>query len=352
MKILHVVDSGFFEQHRKTVVETLLALADAGVEQAAYAPEGETLGGLDARMPLAHFKVAKDGRASGLSNRIRAWRMARTFGPDIAIKWGPAAREAAPSGGFVQVSFVNERENLRRFDRADYVMTNLDSVLSWAKNNGFSGTKSFMLPSFVYEYKNMPPVLKRDFFIPEKAKIIYISGNFSRGIGYETLFDAIPSLVDVYFFIAGAGRDEEYIKDCASRANVKSRSRFIPEIERTQAALSLSDFALLPFDSSETAKDILEAQAAGKVVLTLRTDSAKEFVSEGKTGFTVPKGDSYLLRRRIKEIISMDADEKRKIAEAALESASQYRAAKVVPGYVSAFEELVAKYRSRKNLLH
>jgi glycosyltransferase involved in cell wall biosynthesis len=352
MKILHVVDSGFFEQHRKTVAETLLALADAGVEQAAYAPDGETIGGLDARIPFSYFKVAKDGRASTLSNRIRAWKLARAFGPDIAVKWGPAARDAAPSGGFVQVSFVNERENLRRFDRADYVMTNLDGVLAWAKNNGFSGTKSFMLPSFVYEYKNMPPVLKKDFFIPEKAKIIYVSGNFVRGIGYETLFDAIPSLVDVYFLIAGAGRDEEYIKDCASRVNVKSRSRFVPEIERTQSALALSDFALLPFDSSETAKDILEAQAAGKVVLALKTDAAKEFISEGRTGFTVPKGDAYLLRRKIKEIIAMDADAKKKIADAALESAAQYRADKVVPGYVSMFGELVAKYRSRKNLLY
>jgi glycosyltransferase involved in cell wall biosynthesis len=352
MKILHIVDAGFFAAHRKTVSDTILALGDAGVEQEAMAREGEGLGLVSSAVPLAHFRGAKDGRMPALSNRIRMWRELRSFAPDLVLKWGREARELAPSGRFAQVSFLAERENLRLFDRSDYIMANLEGVLAWAKENGFSGAKSFALPPFAYEYGNMPPASRRDFFIPEKARIVYISGNFERGIGYETLFEAIPSLVETYFLIAGAGRDEEYIKDRASRANVKSRSRFIPEIERTAGALALADFVLLPFDSSETAKDILEAQLGRKAVITLGSGAAREFVSDGRTGFTAPKGDAYLLRQKIKEVAATDAAALAKITDAAYEQAKGYTAERVIPGYVGMFEELVEKYRARRNLLH
>ena len=352
MKILHIVDSAFFAAHRKTVGETILALADAGVEQEVMAREGGLPGWLWEAVPMTRLRPAKDGRVATLANRIRMWRELRSFEPDLVVKWGRDARELAPSGRFVQVSFLAERENLRQFDKADYIMANLEGTLAWAKENGFSGAKSFVLPPFAYEYGNMPPMARKDFFIPEKARIIYISGNFERGIGYETLFDAIPSLVDTYFLVAGEGADEEYIKDCAARANVKSRSRFIPEAWRTMGALALSDFALLPFDSSETAKDILEAQLARKVVITLKNSVAREFVADGKTGFTVPKGDSYLLRQKIKEVAAMDEAARAQIAEAAYGQAKGHTAARIVPGYAGMFEELVAKYRARRNLLH
>ena len=352
MKILHIVDADFFERHRKTVSETVLALSDAGLEQEIFTNEGESLGWLSSIVPFSYFKMDKGGRTATLSNRLRVWKLVRRFSPDIVIKWGRGAREIAPQGRFVQVSFLGERENLKRFDKTDYIMTNLDSMLLLAKENGFSGAKSFSLPGFVYRYKDMPPVTRKDFFIPEKARIIYISGNFERGIGWEMLFDAMPSMFDTYFLIAGSGQHEEYVKDYASRVNIKARSRFVPEIERTLLALEISDMALLPFDSPGIAKDILEAQMAKKPVVTIATAVSREFIDDGENGFMVPKGDAYLLRQKIKDVLTMDASEKTKIVDRAYEQVKVRTAEDAASGYVRMFEELVNKYRARRNLLH
>jgi glycosyltransferase involved in cell wall biosynthesis len=352
MKILHIIDSRYFDENRKTISELLLALYESGVTQEIAAADGESLGWLDTLVPFSRFKRTKDGRSATFANKVRMWRAAAGFSPDVAIKWGREARELGVSGSFVQVSHLSAREAISSFDRSDYIMTNLEGPLKYAKENGFSGAKSFMLPPFVKNYRNVPELSKRGLFIPEKAKVIYAAATFARGIGYEAMFDAVGSVQDVYFVIAGAGRDEEYVKDYASRVNVKARSRFVPDVEKTQSALSLSDIALLPFDEPDAAKHILEAMMARKLVVTIRGAVAREFVADGKTGIVVPPRDAYLLRRSVKEALGMDDAERAEITEAAYEFASQYAAAKVVPGYISALEELARKYNSRKNLLN
>ncbi|MDR2099178.1 MAG: glycosyltransferase, partial [Rickettsiales bacterium] len=301
MKIFHIIDGRYFEANRKTISELVLSLYEYGVSQEAVTEEGATLGWLSTIVPVKHLKGGEAGR---FANKIRMWAHCMKFSPDIVVKWGPWARASAVSGSFVQVSHLSARADIASFDRNDYVMTNLDGPLSYAKENGFSGAKSFMLPAFVKEYKNMPTLSKRDFFVPEKAKIIYSAATFARGIGYETMFDSIGSVQDVYFIIAGAGAAEEYVKDYASRVNVKSRSRFVPEIEKTQSAAAIADFALLPFDEPELAKNILEAMLAGKPVLAADNATAREFIADEKTGFLVPPRDAYLLRRRIREVIA------------------------------------------------
>ncbi|MDR2098710.1 MAG: hypothetical protein LBO78_01645 [Rickettsiales bacterium] len=48
----------------------------------------------------------------------------------------------------------------------------------------------------------------------------------------------------------------------------------------------------------------------------------------------------------------MSEEDRRKIAEAAREFALPFTAAKAMPGYIDAFEELVRRYNGRKNLLN
>jgi glycosyltransferase involved in cell wall biosynthesis len=208
------------------------------------------------------------------------------------------------------------------------------------------------VPSFVCEYEIEKTLDKRDFFIPEKAGIIYIAGNFLKGIGFETMFEVVSSIQDTYFFIAGSGNEEEYIKECASRVNMKARSRFIPEIEKSLSALNLSDFAILTFDDVELQKNILEAWFAKKIVLTVENKTSSEFIKDGVNGFVVPKGDTYLLRQKIKEILNLSPERKQEIIDNAYNLAREFRGSEVILNYVKVFEELISKYKSRKNLLN
>ena len=353
MKILHFIDSSYFQVHKKTISELIFMLSKSdNVVQEIVTSFGADLGWLSSVVPVKFWKVSKKGKIKTLKNRFNMWLEASRFSPDIVIKWGRDARLLAPSGDYVQVSFLNEKENLKNFDKSDYIMTNLDYVLDFAKANGFSGAKSFSVPSFVCEYDVGKTLDKRDFFIPEKAGIIYIAGNFLKGIGFEPTFEVVSSIQDTYFFIAGSGNEEEYIKECASRVNMKARSRFIPEIEKSLSALNLSDFAILTFDDVELQKNILEAWFAKKIVLTVENETSFEFIKDGVNGFVVPKGDTYLFRQKIKEILNLSPEKKQEIIDNAYNIAMEFVASNVILNYVKVFDELIAKYKSRKNLLN
>ncbi|MBD5405444.1 glycosyltransferase [bacterium] len=351
MKILHFIDSSYFSLHRKTISEIILSLNKNGVEQEVITSFGASLGLIESVVPVKYWKVSKKGKSDTFMNKFKMWLEASRFSPDILIKWGMEARRLAPSGDFVQISFLNEKESLKSFDKSDYIMTNLESVLEYAKQNGFSGAKSFYVPSFVCEYSGKP-LDKRDFYMPEKSRIIYIAGNFLKNIGWEAMFEVVSSIQNTYFFIAGSGNEEEYIKDYASRVNMKARSRFIPDIDKSLSALQLSDFAILTFDDVELQKNILEAWLSKKLVLTVKTDISSEFIKDGVNGFVVPKNDTYFLRKKLKEIMEMPEEERAKIINNAFETAKNFVEAEVALNYIKVFEELILKYKSRKNLFN
>ncbi len=352
MKILHFIDASYFYLHRKTIIELILALYDKGVEQEIVTATGVKIDMLDNIVPIKYWKVDKKGRSFTLRNRIKMWLEASKFSPDILIKWGAEARRLAPSGDFVQISFLNEKVSLKGVDKSDYIMTNLEHVLEYVKQNGFSGAKSFYVPSFVYQYKNASSFDRRDFYMPEKSKIIYIAGNFLKNIGYENMFEVVSSVQNTYFFIYGSGRDEEYVKDYASRVNMKARSRFISDVDKSFPALQLSDFAILTFDDVELQKNILEAWMGKKLVLTVKTDISAEFITDGENGFVVPKNDTYFLRKKLKEIMEMSEEDRSKIVNNAFETARDFSSDIVIENYIKIFENLISKYKSRKNLFN
>ncbi len=352
MKILHIIDGDYFKTHKKTISEFILALSHENIVQKIYTGEGVNLGWVNDLCDVQNWKPSKSGKIKTLSNRIKTWFLLSSFHPDVIIKYGKKAREIAWETGGVQISFLNEKENLSSFENTDYIMTNIEDVLSFAKSHGYSGSRSFLLPPFMYLYDNNVPVEKKNYFIPEKAKIIYIAGTFLKNIGFERAFDTIGIVSDTYFFIIGDGPDEEYIKDYASRVNIKARSRFIPEIEKSFVSSSVAEFAYLPFDDAELSKYILETMMQKKLVVTVKNSQSEELIVDGKTGFFVSKNDTYLIKKKLKEIISLSDEEKQKIVDAGFEVAKHYMHKQVILGYIQMFEELIKKYNSRKNLLN
>ncbi len=352
MKILHIIDPAYFQTHKKTISELILSLSLSNVEQKVYTEEGVSFGWVDTVCEVIGWKISKSGKFKKFANKLKTWFLFSSFRPDIVIKYGLKARIVANGVGGVQVSFLNEKENLSTFEDTDYIMTNVDDVLSYVKSHGYSGARSFLLPSFVYEYPNIPDIIKKDYFIPEKSDVVYVGGTFLRNIGFEWAFEALSVVQNSYFFIVGSGPEDEYVKDCALRVNLKARSRFIPEIEKTMKALADVKFAFVPFDDPELSKYILEAMLQRKLVITVKNSQSEEFVSDGKTGFFVPKTDMYLIKKKLKEVMALPEEEKEKIINNAFEYAKNYTAPIVIPAYLKMFEELIRKYNSRKNLLN
>ena len=87
-------------------------------------------------------------------------------------------------------------------------------------------------------------------------------------------------------------------------------------------------------------------------MLTLKNEISAEFIRDGENGFVVPKNDTYLLRKKLKDIMNMSDSEKQRIIDNAFESAQDLVSSKVIKNYIKVFEELISKYNSRKNLFN
>ena len=114
----------------------------------------------------------------------------------------------------------------------------------------------------------------------------------------------------------------------------------------------MAEFAFLPFDDAELSKYLMEAMFAKKMVVCVKNSFSEDFIVDGKTGFFVPKNDMYLIKKKLKEILSLSEEEKQVIVNNAFDMVKNYTSSMVIPGYIQMFEELVKKYKSRKNLLN
>lgn len=348
MRILHIIDADGLGRAGKATTEFILGLAEAGANQGVVAERGLELGLLDG-LELERFDIGKNGRADGFANRVRAFMLGFEFRPDIAIKWGAAARTVPLGERLLQISHVLEPKDLRGLARGDYVMTTSARMFSAAQEGGFSGAKSFLFPSAVYEHRGVAPITRRDLFIPERADAVFIGGNLASGRGFEPLFEALAGIPETYFIVSGTGPDEEKIKDFAQRVNIKSRCRFFPEIEKSRALMKLAKFAILPASGEEQALRITECRAGGCAVLAQDSPFAREHVRDGSDGFIMPAADVYLIRNRVRELLAMEADTLDAMAGHARNKA--VLAPRVMPGYLAELEALHDRWRGRRKLL-
>ncbi len=352
MKILHIIDDKYFECHKKTVSEFIMALSDAGVRQKIYTSENANLGMVSEVSEVLQWKVSKRGKTKFFASRLKLWFLLSSFSPDIVIKWGKQARKMVKTTSCVQVSFLSEKVNLANVDNSDYIITNSEDVFFYVKKNGYSGARSFLLTPFVYQYKCQNAILKDDYFIPERARVGFVGATFLKNIGFEQAFEALGVVEDTYFFVCGNGPDEEYVYEQALRVNLKARSRFVSDIDKTSALLKFADFAFLPFEDAQLAKYILEAMIQKKLVITVLNSNSSELIRDGITGFFIPHSDMYLIKKKLKDVLQISEEDKQIILDRAFETAQSYLADKVVLGYIQIFDELIKRYRGRKNLLN
>jgi glycosyltransferase involved in cell wall biosynthesis len=167
--------------------------------------------------------------------------------------------------------------------------------------------------------------------------------------GLDTLLDAMPAILaqrPVTLVVAGEFYEpveptkqrirELNIKDC-----VRLYDRYLND-EEVRRLFAAADVCALPYRSATQSGVIQVAYAAGCPVITTRVGGLPEFVSEGKSGFTVPPEDPAALAQavlRFYEAGGRDAMAEGVRAQAALYSWD---------ALAGALLELIAEARARR----
>jgi len=120
--------------------------------------------------------------------------------------------------------------------------------------------------------------------------------------GLDTLIDALPAILarrPVTLVIAGEFYDpvlsyRERIERAGVAARVRLLDRYLAD-EEVRRLFAAADVCVLPYRSATQSGVIQVAYAAGCPVITTRVGGLPEFVSEGRSGYTVPPEDPAAL---------------------------------------------------------
>lgn len=163
--------------------------------------------------------------------------------------------------------------------------------------------------------------------LPEDRPIISLVGRVTRWKGQHILVEAMSKIKnkDAYALIVGSdqGRTKytNELKALAEKLGVSNRIQFIGESFDIPALLMVSDVVLSTAIEPEAfGRAAIEGQAMGKIVLASNIGGSLENVIDGVSGKLFRSNDAQALSEAIDWALSLSAEEKKKISDAAIKN--------------------------------
>lgn len=163
--------------------------------------------------------------------------------------------------------------------------------------------------------------------IPTDKPIITLVGRLSRIKGHDVLLDALKEMKNkevTVLFVGGnpkAGYDAELKTKIEALSPETTVRVFACPGDKMPLVYALSDVCVQPTLVPESfGRGIAEAQAMARVVVASNHGGACELISNNRTGFLTPVGDSKILASVLDSVLSMPAVERQAIGLAAQES--------------------------------
>jgi glycogen synthase len=145
-----------------------------------------------------------------------------------------------------------------------------------------------------------------------RLSLLY-AGSLVPHKGVHTALEAVSFLIgngstpDLNLTIVGSGHPdyEECLRRTVIERHLQPYVQFVPQVSRDQMPKLLRRFDVLLFPSiweEPFARIVLEAMAAGLVVVGTQTGGTKEILSEGETGLTFATGDAQMLAAQVERL--------------------------------------------------
>ena len=194
--------------------------------------------------------------------------------------------------------------------------------------------------------------LRQKFELPPNIKTV---GTFSRLTvekGLPTLFEALPDVLsadkNVHVFIAGEGDQRPRLENIAAAIDAERIHflGFVSEEEKWDYFCSLDTYAF-PSTREGFGLTLVEAMAAGCLVVCSDLPVLADIVEDGQTGLLYNSSDAQALADALKRAISMSEPERQAVTQAARHRvASEYSSGQ----FITRYEQLYRQRLSHESL--
>jgi len=156
-----------------------------------------------------------------------------------------------------------------------------------------------------------PPGMRADLGIGATDPMMLVSARLEPQKGHSVLLSAMPGVLREFpnarVLCLGDGVLREQLEHQSKKLNLQENVRFLGFRSNVADWLALCDFTILPSFYEGLPLVAVESLAAGRTMVATAVDGTPEVIINGRTGITVPSGDSAALAAAIGSLLRSPA---------------------------------------------
>jgi hypothetical protein len=303
MRVLHVIAGAKDGGAESIMLDSVLALADAGVEQAVVSRPDNTdrvQQIRDAGVPVTAASFDKVWRAptahaiataeAALKPHVLHFWMGRA-GTFSRRRWRP--RSLGWYGGYYKLS---------RFKNCAWHAGMTSDIVRNIRAQGVDEEHSMILSSYA-NVEPAAPIDRASLQTPDNAPVVLALARLHWKKGLDVLLKAAADLPGVYVWIGGTGPLEAELRALADELGVTDRVRFLGWRTDRAALFAACDVVAFPSRYEPFGNVTIEAWASRKPLVVADAAGPAATVTNGENALLVPKDDVDALRNAIKAVL-------------------------------------------------
>ena len=344
MRVLHVMAGAQEGGAENIMLESVLALAGAGIEQAVVTrPDNEFRIG---RFNAAGVRVATVGFSKlwPFPTRGAIAKMIREFKPDVAEFWMGRAGEFAPASFRARsIGWYGGYYKLSRFTNCEWHVGLTKDLLRHIREQGVAENRSAIIHTYA-DFEGVAPADRASLSTPQDAPVALALARLHWKKGLDTLLDATAKVPGLYVWIAGEGPIEAELKAQCSKLGLDDRVRFLGWRNDRGALLAASTFVAFPSRYEPFGTVTVDAWAASRPLVAADAVGPAAYVQDGVSGLLVPKDDVDALAMAMSRVIDEPGLAAKLVAGGRAAYEAQFTRAAFVRDSVTFYERIIAQY--------
>ena len=303
MRVLHVMAGAKEGGAENIMLESVLALAEAGLEQHVVTRPENTF-------RLEAFRQAGIGCTTASFNNLWPYptrsalrAVATEFQPDVIEYWmGRAGQFAMSEYKARSVAWYGGYYKLQRFQECEWHVGLTIDLLRHIREQGVSEARSTIIHTYA-DFEGTAPVCRAELNTPEDAPVALSLGRLHIKKGLDTLLEATAKVPGLYVWIAGDGPLDAELKAHCTRIGLDDRVRFLGWRNDRGALLAACDFVAFPSRYEPFGTVTVDAWAASRPLIAADAVGPAAYVKDEINGLLIPKDNIDALAKAMQRMI-------------------------------------------------
>ena len=303
MRVLHVMAGAKEGGAENIMLESVLALADAGVEQAVVTRPDNDFRIKSFRDKGIRVATAGFNKMWPFPTKGAIAKVIREFKPDVAEYWMGRAGEFAPASFRAKsIGWYGGYYKLARFANCEWHVGLTKDLLRHIREQGVPENRAAIIHTYA-DFAGVPAADRASLNTPKDAPVALALARLHEKKGLDTLLDATAKVPGLYVWIAGEGPLEAELKAHCTRLGLDDRVRFLGWRNDRGALLAASTFVAFPSRYEPFGTVTVDAWAASRPLVAADAVGPAAYVVDGVNGLLIPKNDPDALATAMRRVI-------------------------------------------------